>query len=206
MKKSERARSARWAGSLGLAASLLGCPSDPLDLPRRLEAEGAWDEAGDAYLAAAKADPAHLAAWEGAVRIFCREQRNVGRCLAVLDYELDLLGRVDAHADALAEALEDRGRARLERGLVEAARSDLERAQAVAPHRASVHAALARVHLARGRLTEAKARLRRARELRPDLPELESLWPLVQVKSTSTTAPVEPTRDPRGPRLPAFGR
>ena len=186
------------------AAGSIGCPDDPLAEARRLEAEGAQAAAGAAYLAAAKADPALLAAWDGAIRIFCREQSDVGRCLGVLDYELELLGRVDRHAEALAEALETRARARLETGLVDAARSDLERAEQVAPERASVQAALARVALARGDKSEARARLERARRLDPALEELESLWDLTR---TSTPASgTSPGADPSEPHLPAFGR
>jgi tetratricopeptide (TPR) repeat protein len=184
------------------AMGAFGCPDDPLDEARQLEAEGALPAAGEAYLAAAKADPALLAAWDGAVRIHCRQRGDVGRCLGVLDYELELLGRVERHAAALAEALEMRARARLETGLVDPARSDLERAEQVAPERASVQAALARVALARGDKAEARTRLERARRLDPTLAELESLWDL-----TRTSTPGSPPgADPSESGLPAFGR
>lgn len=181
-----------------------GCPSDPLQAARQHERAGDLDLAGEAYLQAAKADPALLAGWDGAVRIFCRQQSDVGRCLAVLDFELELLGRVERHADALAEALEQRARARLETGLVDAARSDLLRAEKVAPTRSTVHTALARVALASGQPVQARQRLERARELEPSLAELEELWDLTRTSTPSASAP--PAPDPSAPDLPAFGR
>lgn len=199
-----RPRTARVAPLLAAAAACFACPNDPLDDAKRLESEGALPAAGEAYLEAAKADPALLAAWDGAIRIFCRARSDVGRCLGVLDYELELLGRVDRHAEALADALEARARARLETGLVDAARSDLLRAEQVAPDRASVQAALARVALARGDKAAARQRLERARRIAPNLEELEELWGLTATSTPSS--PASPGAGPSGPHPPAFGR
>jgi len=190
-------------GALGTIA--LACPTDPLAHPEELEARGRTVEAGEAYLEVAQRDPALLAAWDGAIRNFCRIRHDVGRCLAALDDELDLLGRVDRHAAALAEALESRARARLEKGLVDAARSDLERAEQVTPERASLQTAQARVHLAVGEHEEAQARLRKARDLDPSLPEIETLWALAHVTETATATP-DRGSGPSEPDLPAFGR
>lgn len=216
----------RTATMIMASVVLAGCPDDPLAEPRALEQRGATEAAGEAYLEAAKADPALLAAWDGAIRIFCQERADVGRCLAALDFELDLLGEVDRHADALAEALESRARARLEQGLVEPARSDLERAEKVAPQRASLHAAFARIHLALGERSQARARLRRARSLDPNLAELETLWALAHPPESASDVPAVdgappdgaaeaaprptnaggPAPDPSESDLPAFGR
>jgi len=186
-----------------VALVALGCPDDPLGQAKALEDRGETEASAAAYLAAAKADPALIAAWDGAIHGYCRVLSDVGRCLSVLDYELELLGPVPRHADALAEALEARGRARLAKGMVDAAQSDFERAEQVAPERGSVQAALARVALARGDQALAAQRLDDARKLDPGLPELEELWPLTQ---TASSAPDAPAIVPSEPAAPAFGR
>lgn len=67
--------------------------------------------------------------------------------------------KVDRHADLLAEALETRGRARLEQGLVDAGMDDLTRCPEVAPDQASVFSAQARACLMMGRKIEAQERI-----------------------------------------------
>jgi tetratricopeptide (TPR) repeat protein len=166
-------------GWILVAVTLLGCPSDPLLKARRLQDDGQLVAAAHAYLAVARRDPALLAAWDGAVDIQCRTRVDVAACLSVLDLELELLGTLQRHHDALASSLEARARARLLRGLVDAAQADLERAMAAAPDVGSIRAALARVALARGDRALARRRLREARDRDPRLPELEELFSTV---------------------------
>ncbi len=160
-----------------LAFLLAACPERPLDQAHRLAGEGRWEAAGEAYLAVAKADPASLGAWDGAVEAWCQRLANVGQCLSVLDLELDLLGNLNRHADALAEALERRARARLEQGLAQPALDDLARAEMAAPERASVLVAKARALIALGKSQAAKEALHQAKKLDPRNAEADQLWP-----------------------------
>lgn len=160
--------------SLSLAA-LFACPGAPIDEARRLETAGERAAAAERYQAVARADPANLAAWDAAVRLWCRELARIDRCVGLLELELELLGDLARHREALGEALEARGRRRLEAGLVDAAIGDLERAEKAAPRRASVHAAFARVAITRGDREAALQALDRARRLDPKLDELETL-------------------------------
>ena len=167
---------------------LVGCPADPLEEARRLEE---LDPAASsaAYLQAARADPANLAAWDAAVRLRCEERVDVARCLDVLDLELELLGTVQRHHDALSRALEKRARLRMKRGLLEAARSDLERAKEAGPERASVRAALAKLALMLGETSAARAALEEARMRQPDHPELEELYRLLAPPREAEASP-----------------
>jgi tetratricopeptide (TPR) repeat protein len=166
-------------------AAGIGCPDDPLAEPHRLEREGEFAQAAQAYLNAARADPANLAAWDGAVRVACEVRLDVAACLEVLDLELEVLGSVQRHADALAYSLERRARARLEQGLVEAAAADLKRAEAAAPERGVIHATWARLHLAQGDVEAARRALDEARKRSPDLPELKALYQLLESAAPS---------------------
>lgn len=163
----------------------VGCPDDPLAKPRGLEARGEFAQAAQAYVDVARADPANLAAWDGAVRVACEVRLDVAACLKVLDFELEVLGSVQRHADALATSLERRARARLEQGMVEAAAADLRRAEAAAPERGVVHATWARLHLARGDVEAARRALEEARHRTPDLPELKGLYQLLESAAPS---------------------
>lgn len=160
----------------GLAMTLAGCPDDSLDRARALEAEGRIDEAGELYQHIAKKDPANLGAWDGAVELWCRRHVNVGACMGVLDLELDLLGNVDRHRDALSEVLEMRARARAESGMAQAALTDLERAEKAGPERPSVFAAKARVLMMLGRTDEAHDALDVAKRLDPNHAEADALY------------------------------
>ncbi len=131
--------------------------------------------AAEAYRMAAKRDPANLAAWDGAVRLFCEELARVGECLSTLDLELDLIGNVVRHTAAYASALEQRARARLETGMAAEAQSDVERAMKVTPNRASLYVVRARAHLARGDKEKAEKDLTRARQLDPTQAEANEL-------------------------------
>ncbi|MCB9654752.1 MAG: tetratricopeptide repeat protein [Deltaproteobacteria bacterium] len=153
-----------WAAASTLLA---GCPSSDVHRARSLETAGKLEEAAALYLAAAKADPANLAAWDGAVETSCRKSTHVGACLNVLDLELNTIGTLERHQDALGEVLEARARARLEQGLVEAALDDLDRAEKAAPNRASVHVVRARAAMMRGDREGAIASITRARTLDP---------------------------------------
>lgn len=132
-----------------------------------LHQAGKVREAAVAYRAAAKADPANLAAWDGAIELFCRELADVGECLSTLDLELDLIGKLDRHRDVLGEVLERRARARLDQGLVEAALSDVERGLRAAPDRPGLHVARARAYLATGDLQRATDAVTIARKVAP---------------------------------------
>lgn len=146
---------------------------------RALVEAGEYRRAGDAFLALAKADPANLGAWDGAVQLWCKDQINVGECMKVLDLELRLLGNLQRHRDALSEVLERRARARLEQGLVAAALEDLARAEKAAPERASVHAVRARAYMMQGESERMLDALRRAKRLDPKLAEADALYRLV---------------------------
>lgn len=171
-------------GDVGAAwfacSTLWGCPDDPLAEARKLERDRQLAEAAAAYLEVARADPAHLAAWDAAARIHCRERRSISDCLQLLDLELELLGQVERHGALLAEALEARGRARLKQGMVHAALEDLTRSQEVAPDRASIFLAQARAYLMQGRQVEAEERIRQARRREPGHPELDELESMIR--------------------------
>ncbi|MEM1026279.1 MAG: tetratricopeptide repeat protein [Myxococcota bacterium] len=162
-----------------------GCPTDPLQEAREFEKRGEFAQAAQMFLEAARSDPALLGAWDGAVRIHCEVRVDVASCLEVLDLELEVLGSVQRHADALAESLERRARARLEQGLLDSAASDLQRAEAAGPERGSVHAVWARLHLARGDPSKARRSLDAARARTPDLPELEGLYQVLEAQAPS---------------------
>lgn len=130
------------------------------------------EAAGERFLAIAKADPAHLAAWDGAVDAWCRQSLNVDRCLKVLDLELDRLGSIARHHDALAVSLEGRASARLDAGFVDAALEDLSRAARAAPDRPEVPLVQARAHAMRGDREAAVRALERAAKLSPHHPGL----------------------------------
>lgn len=161
---------------LGVQTTLLGCPDDTLDRARALEREGRIREAGELYQHIAKKDPANLAAWDGAVELWCRAHVDVGACMGVLDLELDLLGNVERHRDALSEVLELRGRARAESGMAQAALTDLLRAEKAGPNRASVFAAKARVLMMLGQTDAAHDALDVAKRLDPNNAEADALY------------------------------
>ncbi len=142
---------------------------------KELEQLGQLKEAADRYWSIAKDDPANLGAWDGAVRIWCKLDINVGRCMEVLELELDVLGNLQRHQDALSEVLELRARARMEQGLANAALSDLVRSEKAAPERASVLIAKARALVMLGRRKDAIAALDRARKLEPKNVELQEV-------------------------------
>lgn len=164
-----------WPFAVTALLGLTACPERPLEAGKKLEESGRFAEAGELYLHTAKEDPANLAAWDAAVDLWCRRQINVGECMTVLDVELQLLGTLDRHQDALAEVLELRARARLEQGLVEAALADLDRAEKAAPNRATVWVAQARCYLALGKADEAERLLDRAKKKDPHLAEADEL-------------------------------
>lgn len=157
------------------AATLAACPDRPLAEAEAARSAARWEEAGDAYLAAARRDPALLAAWDGAVDVWCREIVHVARCLKVLDLELELLGSVVRHHDALSQSLEARARARIDQGLAEPALSDLDRAAKAAPERASVHVARARALAMMGQREPALEALKTARSLQPGIAEADEV-------------------------------
>ena len=209
----ERWYPAVWAPQIGrlnpcvglvLVAAVVGaaCTEVPLDRARRLSKAGRHLEAGESYLAAARAHPALLAAWDGAIDAFCTKEVRIGRCLDVLDLELSLLGPVPRHQEVLSAALEHRARLRLERGLVDAALADLERAERAGPRRATVFTARARALVARGEHTEAERAVLRALELDPDLEGAREL-----TLELSTAAPDDaPENRFGGPRGSQFDR
>ncbi|MEQ9499026.1 MAG: tetratricopeptide repeat protein [Deltaproteobacteria bacterium] len=159
-----------------VAMTLTGCPDDSLDRARKLEAEGRIREAGELYQHIAKKDPANLGAWDGAVDLWCNKHVDVGACMGVLDLELDLLGNVERHRDALSEVLELRARARAENGMAQAALTDLERAEKAGPERPTVYTAKARVLMMLGRPDEAHDALDVAKRLDPNNAEADALY------------------------------
>lgn len=174
--------------TLALAlAGLTGCPDRPLDRGAELEAKGQLTEAGELYVELVKQDPANLPAWDRAVDVWCRKKVDVGQCMNVLDLELDKLGNLERHHDALAEVLELRARARIEQGIVDAALSDLDRATKASPKRGSLYTARARALIHVGRRDDAITALKRARELDPSSVEIEELLKLLP----DTTEPVD---------------
>lgn len=163
-----------------LAITLAACPANDLEKARALEREGKIAEAGELYVDLAKKDPANLAAWDGAVDLYCKKHVHVGQCMSVLDLELDRLGTLERHHDALSEVLELRARARIEQGIIDAAMSDLERAEKAGPRRSTVQSAKARALVAVGKMDDARAALKKARELDPkneELLEIEKMLP-----------------------------
>ncbi len=169
--------------------TLSGCPDDTLDRARALQKEGRIQEAGDLYTYLAKKDPANLAAWDGAVQLWCREHVDVGACMSVLDLELDLLVNVERHRDALSEVLELRARARAESGMAQAALTDLERAEKAGPNRPSVHTAKARVLMMLGRTDAAHDALDTAKRLDPNHAEADALYQELPKKPEEAPAP-----------------
>ncbi len=158
------------------AALLQGCPERPLAGAEALEQKGELAAAAQQYVRIAKADPANLAAWDRAIQIQCRTRIDVGACMGVLELELDLIGSLERHRDALAEVLERRARARLDQGMAEAALEDLTRAQRAAPLRASVQVAQAKALASLGRAAEARRVLLAARQLDPGNAEANALF------------------------------
>jgi tetratricopeptide (TPR) repeat protein len=176
--------------SLPLTLALVGCPDRPLEVAKSLAAQGQHAEAGARFLEVAKADPADLAAWDGAVEAFCHRLHDVGRCMETLDLELELLGNLQRHRDALSEALERRARDRIAQGMVDAGLADLDRAEKAAPERAAVQVVRARALIMRGERAAALAALERARKLDPEDPEVDEVLRLV---------PSLPADDPGAP-------
>lgn len=166
-----RTRPAALALALVLAG---GCTQTPIEAADALARDGKKVEALAAFKAIAKKDPAHLAAWDRAVALACRELVDVGECLGVLDLELELLGKLDRHHDALGEVLERRARARVDQGLLDAALDDLARAERAAPERAGVFVVRALALVARGERAAARASLERAAVLDPQAPGLSA--------------------------------
>ncbi|MCK6546614.1 tetratricopeptide repeat protein [Myxococcota bacterium] len=167
-------------------AVLAGCPDRPLDRGAELEAKGQLTEAGELYVELVKRDPANLPAWDRAVDVWCRKKVDVGQCMNVLDLELDKLGNLERHHDALAEVLELRARARIEQGIVDAALSDLDRATKASPKRASLYTARARALIHVGRRDDAVTALKRAKELDATSPEIEELLKLLPGDTADT--------------------
>ncbi len=164
---------------LGLSLSLIflaGCPDTNMDEAKDLRAQGQHEQAGDLFFTLAKRDPANLGAWDGAIQAFCRDEVRVGRCLDVLDYELEVLGNLDRHKDALGEVLEARARARLDQGLVDAALGDLDRAERAAPGRAPTLVVRAKCLLKKGAVKAATEALYRAKKIDPQSAEADAVF------------------------------
>jgi tetratricopeptide (TPR) repeat protein len=155
---------------------LFACRANPLAEAEALEEAGHLEAAAAHYVSAAKADPANLAAWDRAIELQCRRRIDVGACIGILDLELDLLGSLQRHHDALGEVLERRARARLEQGMAAAALEDLARAERAMPLEASIHVVKAKALASLGRAAEARAALLEARRLEPDNAEANALF------------------------------
>jgi tetratricopeptide (TPR) repeat protein len=167
---------ARAAPTLSLLAlALAGCPDRPIDRAHALEREGKLEEAARLYVAIVKEDAANLEAWDQAIDLWCRKIVHVGQCISVLDLELDRLGNLTRHKDALAEVLEKRARARLEQGLIDPALEDLTRARKASPLRSSLYVAEARAFGMRGQRKEAVEALEQAKALDPKNQEADEL-------------------------------
>lgn len=151
---------------------LVGCPDANMDKAKDLASQGQHEVAGDLFFALAKRDPANLGAWDGAIEAFCRKEVRIGRCLDVLDYELEVLGNLERHKDALGEALEARALARLEQGLVDAALADLDRAERAAPGRVATLVVRAKCLVKKGDVKAATEALYRAKKIDPQDPTL----------------------------------
>ncbi|MEM7679354.1 MAG: hypothetical protein AAF449_25555 [Myxococcota bacterium] len=171
---------------LALSLAMAGCPDTRLAEARRLAGAGHTDKAGAAFVALAKADPANLGAWDGAVQLWCNDQVNVGECMSVLDLELQLLGDLQRHRDVLSEVLERRARERLTQGMVDAALSDLDRAAKAAPERATVYTARARAFMMLGRTEAIRRALKKAKKLEPRLSEIDELYRQIPGVNTAT--------------------
>ncbi len=169
----------RKLGILLIAGAIAGCPDRPLDEVRRLRAAGKSKEAATLAVRLVKLDPANLPAWDAAVEIWCTELVHVGECLNVLDLELEKLGNVQRHKDALAEVLERRARSRLESGMAQSALMDLDRAHKASPKRATTFVIRARAYATMGDRGRAVAALDTARKLNPSHPELADVAKLV---------------------------
>lgn len=165
--------------ALLFSAFVAACPTREIDRARELAARGAHKEAGELYVDIARADPANLAAWDGAVDAWCRRSVHVGECMNVLDLELKLLGNLERHKEALSEVLELRARSRIEQGLIDAALDDLSRAERASASRSSVFAARARAYAHVGDRDRALVAIERARELDPRNEELAELLGLL---------------------------
>ncbi|MBI2376633.1 MAG: hypothetical protein HYV07_21735 [Deltaproteobacteria bacterium] len=158
-----------------LALCLCACPDRGIDAAKDLEQAGKLDEAAEAYRELAKNEPNNLAAWDRAVDLTCVKLVKIDACAQLLDVELELLGSIARHRDALSTSLESRARARMEQGLPDAALLDLDRAQKASPWRASVHAARAKVHAMLGHRASAEADIKKAKEIDPTLAEGDAL-------------------------------
>lgn len=189
----------RWLLALPLAAVFLaGCPDRRMDRARALAAEGRLEEAGELYFDLAKDDPANLAAWDGALDIWCREKLNVGQCMEILDLELQILGTLQRHKDVLSEVLELRARARIESGLLEAALADLARAENASPARASVFTAKGKALAGLGRSQEALEALTTAKRLDPESAEADELLKALPGADTPEVLEIPPPEDSFG--------
>lgn len=165
--------------SLSGVLLLVACPENPLKNAYQARDIGQLDKAGYLFLNAARRDPANLAAWDGAVSIFCEKKVHVGRCLEVLDLELDLLGSIERHQDALSISLESRAQARLESGLPRAALDDLNRATEVAPDRAEVALLQAKALIMLGKREAALDAIERAFALKPTLKDINQVRAMI---------------------------
>jgi len=165
-----------------------------MDVAAKMHQAGDAKGAAALYKTIAKSDPANLAAWDLAIDIACRELADVGECLGILDFELELLGKIDRHHDVLGEALEKRARARLEQGMNDAALADLERAVKAGAERPTVYTALTAVLLARGDKRGAAEALKIAIKLDPKLPEIGPLH--ARVEGSTVTAADAPFGGP----------
>jgi tetratricopeptide (TPR) repeat protein len=163
----------RWAWLLVLWC---GCPAQPFAEAEALERGGDLEGAARQYVRIAKADPANLAAWDRAIELQCRKRIDVGACIGILDLELDLIGSLARHHDALGEVLERRARARLEQGMAEAALEDAERAEKAAAPRAGLYVVKAKAYAGLGRAREARQALEAARRLEPGNEEANAFF------------------------------
>lgn len=162
-----------------------------MEQAKDLSRQGSHPQAGELFFAIAKSDPANLGAWDGAIDSFCRKEARVGRCMDVLDYELQVLGNLERHKDALGEALEARARARLEQGLLEAALSDLDRSDRAAPGRPATLVLRARALLMQGQRQPALDALYKAKKLDPNFEEADEVFELVPDEVPGAQRPPE---------------
>lgn len=162
--------------SLLLLLLLYACPAHPFADAEALERAGDLEGAAQHYVRLAKADPANLAAWDRAIELQCKKRIDVGACIGILDLELDLIGSLARHHDALGEVLERRARARLEQGMAEAALGDLDRAERAAPLRSSIQVVKAKAYASLGKAREARQALEAARRLEPGNEEANAFF------------------------------
>lgn len=158
---------------------------------KALSAAGKHQEAGELFFAIAKSDPANIGAWDGAIASFCQREARVGRCMDVLDLELQVLGNLERHKDALGQALEIRARARLEQGLTDAALSDLERSARAAPGRAVTLILRARAHLMKGEHEAALQTLYKAKKIDPNNNEADEVFQMIPREVEGSAPAVE---------------